>query len=429
MQNLENTVFNFLRKNCKVYASYGVGYSGGGDSKALLYLLIKLSKRLKLQLHVLHVDHSWREESKAQADELESEIKQLGFRFHRHTLKKTEAKSNLEDLARKERLLFFSSIAKGHNLEAIFLAHHGDDLAETVLKRTFEGAQLENLSGMKQVSNYDSTIFFRPLLNISKVELQKFLQKNNISAIDDPTNYDHKFLRARMRGSLFPLIEKNFGKSIKNNLVKLSERSELLNSYLDEKLKDISLPSIESPFGNLYEFYKISKLHLLEKNYILSRIFQKEVQSTSHSLTAELLNYLEKKAANKKFFYKKKTIIADRGFLFFVRENEMDTKNSSFHFRDKNFFEKPRIGWKFFWEGSIHCPIPSKEIDIKWFKDIHKTEQQKLLSKWERKKIPAFLRRKAPILCRNGKIIQDVLDSKIMFNEPSISFFEWKIII
>jgi len=429
MQNLENTVLNFLKKNCKINASYGIGYSGGGDSKALLYLLIKLSKRLNLQLHVLHVDHSWREESKVQADELESEIEQLGFRFHRHTLEKTDVKSNLENLARRERLLFFSSIAKRHDLQAVFLAHHGDDLAETVIKRTFEGAQLENLSGMKRVSSYESTVFFRPLLNISKKELKKFLQKNNIAAIDDPTNYDHKFLRARMRGSLFPLLEKSFGKSIKNNLVKLSERSELLNSYLDEKLKDFSMPSIESPFGNLYEFHKISKLHSLEKNYILGKIFQKEVQSISPPLLSELLNYLDQKAANKKFFYKKKTIIADRGLLFFIGKDEMDAKSGSFYLREESFFEKPRIGWKFFWEGSIHCPIPSKEIDIKWFEDIHKAEQKRLLSKWERKKVPAFLRRKAPILCRNGKIIQDVLDSKIMFSEPSISFFEWKIII
>jgi len=429
MQNLENTVFNFLRKNCTTDSNYGIGYSGGGDSKALLHLLVRLSKKFKIQLHVLHLDHSWREESKNQADLLQAEIEKLGLGFHRDTLKKSDTKSNLEDVARKERISFFSLMAKKLALEGIFLAHHGDDLAETVLKRTFEGAQLENISGMQKVSSYQTTVFFRPLLNISKEELKKYLKKNNISAIDDPTNYDHKFLRARMRGDLFPLIEKSFGKSIKTNLIKLSERSDLLNSYLDGKLKDISLPSIKSPFGSLYEFYKISSLHLLEKNYILSKIFQKEVQSTSSTLLAEVLNTLELKGSNKKFFYKNKTIISDRGVLFFIDKEEINAKNCSFSFHEKEPFKKPKIGWKFFWEGSIYSPVPCKDIDIKWFEDIKLFDQKKLLSKWERKKVPAFLRRKAPILCQNGKIIQDVLDSELMFNEPSVSFFEWKIII
>jgi len=429
MQNLENTVFNFLRKHCKTGANYGIGYSGGGDSKALLHLLIKISKKVNINLHVLHVDHSWREESKKQADLLQEEIEALGLGFYRHTLKKIDGNSNLEDLARKERLSFFSLVKQKLGLNGIFLAHHGDDLAETVLKRTFEGAQLENLSGMKQVSSYQSVVFFRPLLNITKKELKSFLKKNNLFSIDDPTNYDHKFLRARMRGDLFPLIEKSFGKSIKSNLIKLSERSDLLDSYLDEKLKDISLEPIKGPFGHFYEFYKLSNLHSLEKRYVLNKIFKKEVQVTSDSLLMDVLETLDSKMANKTFFYKNKAIISDRGILFFTYKEESYKKNSSSAICESKFLKDIKIGWRFFWQGELHCPVPSKSVDIKEFKDLNLLDQRKLLNKWERQKVPAFIRRKAPILCQNGKIIQDLLDSKLMFNEPSVSFFEWKIII
>jgi tRNA(Ile)-lysidine synthase len=426
MKNLKNTIFNFLKANCKLNQHYGIAYSGGSDSKALLYLLVACLKEFKIYLHVLHVNHNWREESVQEALNLEIETKKLKFPFHLCILEKNKKINNLEDKARNERLNFFVKITKKLNLQGIFLAHHADDLAETVLKRVFEGAQLENLGGMRPISSHFSTTFFRPLLKINKNELQLFLSEQKINAIDDITNYDNRFLRARMRKNLFPILEEQFGKSIKNNLVRLSNQSNLLNSYFDEKLKDVLISSNDGPLGSYYNFNEVFYLHLLEKKYLLKKIIKRENLVLNHAVITQILNHLELKIANKNFIFDEKRLVCDRGILFFIEKDDFKIQNKVFFIRKNINNLEFKIGWKAFWLGDIICPVTYENVDIKWFEDFNKADQKKLLVKWGKKKIPVFLRRKAPILCQNGKIIQDVLDSSIMHEGLPTYFFDWK---
>src|SRR5262245_9574892 len=101
--------------------------SGGADSTALLYGLLNEP----VELGIVHIDHSWREESGVEALELKKRYSSIPF-----YLKKLDPKDisgNLEEGCRLARLDFYRQICERERYEAVFLAHHSDDQAETVL--------------------------------------------------------------------------------------------------------------------------------------------------------------------------------------------------------------------------------------------------------------------------------------------------------
>ena len=167
-----------------------LGYSGGPDSKALLYALLDC----KAPIHIAHVDHGWRESSRKEALELKAEAESLNLPFHTIRLESCETR-NLEAHARDQRLAFFQSLFEKIPFQALLLAHQRDDLAETALKRIFEGAHLPFLGGMSSISQYEGMPIWRPLLATPRDEILRFLNERKLRAIDDPTNRDPKFLR------------------------------------------------------------------------------------------------------------------------------------------------------------------------------------------------------------------------------------------
>ncbi len=126
-----------------------LGYSGGPDSKALLYLLMECRRFFALDLHLVHVDHGWREESGEEALEIQAEADRLGLPLYRKRLEEGDfSPGNLEEQGRNHRLQFFSKLYNELNCQALVLGHHACDQAEVVLKRVFEGASLFHLGGL-----------------------------------------------------------------------------------------------------------------------------------------------------------------------------------------------------------------------------------------------------------------------------------------
>ena len=153
-----------------------------------------------------------------------------------HTIRLQEVPlCNREDSARKARLAFFQKVAK-NGMQAVLLAHQAEDLAETVLKRVLEGAHLPFIGGMREiVVQEEGPPIWRPFLSVRKEKILMFLQKRSLSFFQDATNLEPTYLRGRMRSSLFPDLEKTFGKEFVKNLLLLSERTFEFKEYLDRK--------------------------------------------------------------------------------------------------------------------------------------------------------------------------------------------------
>lgn len=253
----------FLRVHWDQKKPLLLGYSGGPDSKALLYALLECGVRP----HVAHVDHAWREQSGLEALQIQEEINQLGLPFFSTRL---NLKEKSEDEARRGRYAFFSDIFSPH--AALLLAHQAEDLAETVLKRIFEGAHLEHLGGMQEVSFQGTMVLWRPFLRVRKEEILQFLSQRSLKAFSDPSNWDPAYLRSRIRQNLFPMLNEHFGKEIRENLCLLSQRSFEMKEYLDARTRHV--PIQRGPWGTLIDLKGLASIeqrHLIQKIVPLNR--------------------------------------------------------------------------------------------------------------------------------------------------------------
>ncbi len=187
--------------------SLAVGVSGGPDSMALCFLLSLWAQKAKRKalIHALTVDHGLRTDSDAEAKQVGRWLK--GFKSVRHkilTWRPDKAvTSRVQERAREARYELMASFMKKQGTTRLFLAHHLDDQAETVLFRLSRGTGLDGLSGMAAEQAFaDGLVLCRPLLSIPKERLVQTCEANGVKYIDDPSNRSAQFARVRMRGSM-----------------------------------------------------------------------------------------------------------------------------------------------------------------------------------------------------------------------------------
>ncbi|MEK7782210.1 MAG: tRNA lysidine(34) synthetase TilS [Verrucomicrobiota bacterium] len=208
-----------------------IAVSGGVDSMALLWLLNNLAAESGWKLSVAHFNHQLRGRA-SDADErfVERVAQQLGLPFHagRGAVKALAKRRGLsiEMAAREMRHQFLAQTARRLKCPVIAVAHHADDQVELFFLRMLRGAGGEGLAGMKwsSVSPASRQVrIARPLLNVSKEELEKFARENQIRFREDASNASRDMLRNRVRHELLPLLRKNFQPALNRTVLRLME--------------------------------------------------------------------------------------------------------------------------------------------------------------------------------------------------------------
>lgn len=186
-----------------------VAVSGGIDSMVLLHQLIRFRTSSKWRLVVCHVDHGKRPESTEEYRFVEAYCETHGVLFVGMRLGSLP-RGNFQEAARRHRYSFFVSVAKRENAEAIVLAHHLDDQAETVLMRLFRGSSLDGHAGMQEVSDCDGILLLRPLLKRTKEEIRAYQQIHQVPYREDSSNLQNDYTRNKIRHDLIPAVERIF---------------------------------------------------------------------------------------------------------------------------------------------------------------------------------------------------------------------------
>ncbi|MBY6261445.1 tRNA lysidine(34) synthetase TilS [Azospirillum sp. 412522] len=176
-----------------------VGVSGGGDSMALLLLLRHWVAERGGSLLALTVDHGLRPESAEEAAAVGRVVGQLGIphRILRWEGKKPSAGVQAAARAARHRVLAEACAEAG--ILHLALAHHRDDQAETVLLRLARGSGIDGLAGMAPVRADGAVRIIRPLLGFSHDRLLATCRAGNADWIEDPSNRNPRFARARLR--------------------------------------------------------------------------------------------------------------------------------------------------------------------------------------------------------------------------------------
>lgn len=199
-----------------------IGVSGGADSVALALLLEALSAEFKLSLHIAHLNHNLRgEDSKRDADFVLRLARKLNLPVSSGEINASDLRQggSLEEAARKKRLDFFFKVAKERKAEKVALGHNLDDQAETVLMRLIRGSGLLGLSGILPKREMGNFIIIRPLLDITRSEIERFLKSRGIKPRQDYTNRQEVFFRNRIRRRLLPELSA-YNKNIKKSLAR-----------------------------------------------------------------------------------------------------------------------------------------------------------------------------------------------------------------
>ncbi len=198
----------------------GVAVSGGADSVFLLHALRNLAPRWKLALGVIHVEHGIRgNASKQDADFVRQLAASLDLPFHFRQANVPAMDDNLEQAARRVRHAFYGELLASGQLDRIATGHTQGDQAETVLYRILRGSGLTGLAGILPVTREG---LVRPLLELSRAEIEAWLRERNIEWREDETNQDRAFARNLLRHEILPLLRANFNPRLDDALANLA---------------------------------------------------------------------------------------------------------------------------------------------------------------------------------------------------------------
>ena len=218
-----------------------VGVSGGSDSLGLLHLLIKSG----LRLIPAHLDHQLREVSGKQANQLNELLDSWGLNLVTAQADvptyARENKLGIEEAARNCRYKFLFGVAKDNCAQAILTGHHQDDQVETVLMHFLRGSGINGLTGMQQVvylPEFSASIpLWRPMLGVSKAEIQHYCLENQIFPIEDESNLDVGYFRNQLRHEVIPWlasVRPGFAKTVARNARAISLDRNLLEKLTEE---------------------------------------------------------------------------------------------------------------------------------------------------------------------------------------------------
>ncbi|UVO55347.1 tRNA lysidine(34) synthetase TilS [Sphingomonas sp. SUN039] len=172
----------------------GLGVSGGPDSLALLLLA---HATFGASVEAATVDHRLRPESTEEAEFVAAICHDLGIRHTVLTLP-GRRRGNLGQWARELRYAQLREWASGQKLAWLMTAHHADDQLETVVMRLNRGSGVGGMSGIRARNGN----VVRPLLGWRHNELVGIVRASGLGAIDDPSNRDDRYDRARLRKAL-----------------------------------------------------------------------------------------------------------------------------------------------------------------------------------------------------------------------------------
>ena len=197
--------YNLLRKKDKLI----LGVSGGPDSICMLYLFSQIKKEYKLELVCAHLNHGLRDQARKEEEFVRGICVKLGIKFisEKKDVEGFYAGDSLEQTARNLRLDFFSKVSRQVKIKKLVLAHHKDDLAETILMRLVRGSGLKGLRGFLPKTKFKNLTVIRPLIEVRKKEIVEWLEDKKLSYCIDKSNFEDKFFRNRLRLKLLPLLE------------------------------------------------------------------------------------------------------------------------------------------------------------------------------------------------------------------------------
>ncbi|MHC5061942.1 MAG: tRNA lysidine(34) synthetase TilS [Planctomycetota bacterium] len=221
--------------------------SGGADSVALMFALVRLTKSQIITANLLvgHVNHNLRGDA---SDRDEQFVISMAGRFGIKTITRpvdvrryaAEYKLSVETAGRQLRAGALAEIANENGCKLIVTAHHKNDNAETIIHRLLRGTGFRGLAGIRPKNVFSGGItFVRPMLCVSREQIIEYCNVNNLDWRHDHTNDDVSYTRNKIRRLLLPELQAGCDGSLAEELASLSENCRMLYNRICARIEKL----------------------------------------------------------------------------------------------------------------------------------------------------------------------------------------------
>ncbi|SES93823.1 tRNA(Ile)-lysidine synthase [Natronincola peptidivorans] len=310
-----------------------VAVSGGPDSIVLLHALYSLREEFNLQLFVAHLNHNFRgidAQMDAQYVANFCEAMNVICFVKSMDVPKYAKEQGLssEEAGRVLRYKFFQEVVEKVGANKIAVAHNQNDQAETVLMRLLRGTGIQGLTAI----HHGRGQIIRPLLDISRKEIEEYCLLHNLSPRIDETNLEPIYHRNKIRLELIPYIEEHYNPNIIESLAKTAEILKKDNEFIEIVGKDAYKQVMLQAREGCLEFSMegINKLHIA----LQSRIFRLATEALVGKLEAleykhmqSIMELIQKSETGKKILLPMGIIVKTsyNKVIFTTQEQEEET--------------------------------------------------------------------------------------------------------
>ena len=378
-----------------------IGVSAGPDSMCLLDLLQKKTTKIV----VCHINHNVRKESIEEEEYITKYCQDKNIILEKTTINNYQ-ENNFENEARKKRYIFYEEILKKYNSKTLLLAHHGDDLIETILMKISRGSNLEGYAGIKEVSNVKNYQIIRPLLKYTKEDIINYNKSNNIKYYNDSSNQSTNYTRNRYRLNILPLLKKE-DKNIHKKYLKYSKTLIEYDDYIKREVKR----NINNVYkDNIINIDNLNKLDTFLIKNILYNIMNNIYQNKNNIITdrhiKNIISLLNNTKPNIKIDLPNNKEIVKEYNKLIIKDKTSDIKNYKIEFNDKIEIENliiEKIESEDDDSNSV-CRLNSKDITLPlYIRNREDGDYIILKGSNNRKKIKEiFIEKKLPLNKRNN---------------------------
>ncbi|WP_042147458.1 tRNA lysidine(34) synthetase TilS [Paucisalibacillus sp. EB02] len=340
---MKDVVTDFIKKHQLLLpdTTVLVAVSGGPDSMALLHFFKSIQVEWNLRLIALSVDHQLRgEESKEDLEYVEKMCQEWDIEFIGTSVDVMGYKKNehigTQIAARKLRYDFFADQMKHLQADYLAFGHHGDDQAETMLMKMVRSADSRFFSGMPVKREFAGGVIIRPLLCVTKKELENYCQINGIVPRIDPSNASVDYTRNFYRIKVLPLLKSKNG-NLHKTIQHLSESLEADEDFLQLEAKKMFKEVVQLEGNPITATFKIddfvSRASALQRrvyHLILKYLYHNDLpKDLSYVHEEQLLSLLAKDKRNVQIDFPRhlKVEKAYNKLIFYFQEAEKKLPN------------------------------------------------------------------------------------------------------
>jgi len=398
----------------------------------LLDCIYRLKDEYELDITVAHLNHMLRQE--AIEDELFviDTCKRYNIKCITRSIDvrkiKEERKLSEEEAGRLARYNFFYELVNSLGLSKILLGHNKNDVVETFFLNLFRGSGLDGLASIPPVRD----IVARPLIYMSREEIEEYAEENGIKYVIDKTNFSSKYKRNVVRNQILPVIREKFGDGVIDTIFRTINLIRDENLQINELIDDIFKRCVKKE--DIYYVLDINPVTALPpflQRRLVKRTFKEFDRPISLEIVEDVLKLFSLPSGKKKVFddliverqndaivfYKK---AEEKTFCFEIPlKEEYDIRYRNFEFKFKVTNEKEK-------EDSIYIDA-EQIVDGKLFfrtrKDgdfIQLKVGKKKLKEWFiDKKIPKRWRDNIPLLTKDSEVIVifDIYSNAVTINQ------------